>query len=262
MRHYRHPIPFLALLILVLAPHGAAAQEPTTTTLTPDVGDGVAFPPVPPGCADAIVDDDGSVETGYGWVPSTTAGVYVQQYDADEVPSGVLTTACVCWLRTRMDDTIDFEVVVYAHNEAEGFPEKDPIAAIPSQLSGVPQGVPGAMFTEVPLGEVQLPSEGPFYVGVRWDASADDFFFACVDKTDAPGPPTRVFYRDNTFSQQWGISDMTSDPTFFDHRAMFVRPVPGPEVSTEPVEVPLSGIVSGILMAALLLIGALAVRRS
>ena len=274
MRHLHHPSLHLSLLVLVVSFHGVGAQgqgtnpsseppldPPPATALTPDVGEGVAFPPVPEGCADAIVDDDGSVETGYGWVPSSTQGIYVQQYDRDEVPSGVLTTACVCWLRIRMDDTIDFEVVVFGHNDAEGFPNKEPIAAIPAQLAGLPQGVPGATFSEVPLGEVPLPSEGPFYVGVRWDPSTEDFFFACVDKTDQPGPPTRVFYRDNTFPAQWGISDKTNDPVFSDHRALFVRPVPDADVSTQLVEVPAGGIASGILMAALLLLGALALRR-
>lgn len=275
-RHHR-PLLLLALFALLASTHSVLAQgldpapgsdapadNPTPVlTLTPEPGDGPVIPPVPPGCSGAIVDDDGSVEAGYGWVPTVVEGIYVQQYQADEVPSGILNTACVCWLRTRMDDTIDFEVVVYAHNSSEESPEKDPIAVIPSQLAGVPDGVPGATFTEVPLGEVHLPSEGPFYVGVRWDPSADDFFFACVDKTDRPEPPTRVFYRDDRFVPAgWGVSDMTNDSTFNNHRAMFFRIVPDPDEGTQLVEVPLGGLVSVSLIVALLLAGGLLLRRS
>ena len=219
------------------------------------------IPEVPPGCADAIVDDDGSVESGYSWVPSAVEGIYVQEYQADEVPSGVLTTACVCWLRTRMDDTIDFEVVIYGHNSTEESPNKEPLAAVPAQLAGVPLGIPGATYTEVPLGEVTLPSEGPFYVGVRWNPGADEFFFICVDKTDGPGPPTRAFFRDDRFSANWGVSDQTNDSTFNNHRALFVRPVAAPGSVTEPADIPLSRSASTALLVVLLLLGVVAVRR-
>lgn len=223
---------------------------------------GSAIPPVPAACANAIVDDDGTVETGYSWVPSVVEGIYVQEYASQEVASGTLGTVCVCWLRTRMDDSIDFEVVVYGFNSAEGMPKKLPFAAVPAHLSGVPMGVPGATFTAVDLGSVAVP-EGPFFVGVRWDASADQYFFTCVDKTDRPEPPTRVFFRDDRSPAGWGASDETNDSTFLNHQAMFVRPVPGPEIPVAAIQdIPLGEATHTALITAILLAGVLLARRT
>lgn len=251
-----------ALWAAAVPPVPASASLLTPEATAQDEGqEGPVIPDVPPGCADAIVDDDGSVETGYGWVPSSVEGIFLQEYSSDEVPSGALTTVCVCWLHTRMDDTIDFEVAVYGHNFAEGGPQKHPVAVVPAQLADIPIGVPGATFTEVPLGNVPVP-EGPFYVGVRWNPSVDQFFFSCVDKTDRPGPPTRVFFRDDTFPAGWGVSDDTNDSTFLNHQAQFVRPVPVPgPPPPEPSDIPLGRGVSWVLAALLLWVGALAVRK-
>lgn len=218
---------------------------------------GTAVPVVPPGCEGAVVNDDGTVESGYSWVPSSTEGIYVQQYASSDVPSASLRSVCVCWLRTRADDTLDFEVVVYGHDAAAESPQAEPLAAVPAQISGLPDGVPGATFTEVPLGHVNLP-DGPFYVGVRWNPSVDSFFFVCVDKSPRPEPPTRVFYRDNTFEEGWGASDQTGDPAFFGHRALFVRPVPGPP---SLAQVPVGAATRLGLVVALLVLGVLALRR-
>ncbi|MDA8016434.1 MAG: hypothetical protein MPN21_03210 [Thermoanaerobaculia bacterium] len=242
-----------------------ASEPPAHRTMSSELGSGGAgplvVPVVPPGCAEAIVDDDGSVESGYGWVPSSTEGIFLQEYQGEEVPSGFLESVCVCWLRTRMDDTIDFEIVLYEHNGSHESPPKEPFAAVPAQLAGVPLGVPGATFAEVPLGGVPVP-DGPFYLGVRWDPSVDDFFFICVDKTSAPEPPTRVFFRDNTFPAGWAVSDQTSDPTFDDHQALLVRPVPAPAPEIQPIaDVPLGDAARFALVIALLATGALMVRR-
>ena len=85
-------------------------------------------------CADGVVKDDGTVETGYGFVPQARDGVYVQEFHADEFPSRFLETVCVCWLKTKRERDIEFEVVFY---EAEGnVPAAEPYATVPATATG------------------------------------------------------------------------------------------------------------------------------
>lgn len=244
---------------------GADVPQHRMTSAYPDAdSEGPPIiPPVPTACADAVVDDDGSLENGYGWAPSVFEGIFVQEYSVDDFPSRRIDTVCVCWLRTRMDPDIDFEIVLYSDNTAEEMPQKYPYAAFPSQLTGVPMGLEGGTYQEVDLGGVEVPQEGRFFIGVRWDASVDDFFFICADQTERPEPPTRIYFRDDRFPAEWGVSDNTNAGIFDDHEALLLRPVPSPGVTPlPPTEVPLGRVVSAVLMAALLLAGGLLLRRS
>lgn len=245
---------FLALtsvMMLGLAAGGQAAEPPT---LAPPLGAKGTSPDLSAACADGLVDDDGTAESGYGWVPSVTSGVYVQEYSGIQVPSGALRSVCVCWLRTRDDDSLDFEVVLYG-STAKGAPEEVPYAVFPAQVSELPPGFAGASFTEVPLDDAPVPDD-TFFVGVRWNPSVDSFFFTCTDQT-AAAEPTRVFFRDDR-APGWSFSGDTADPVFDLHHAMLVRPVPSPALFDVPVgSVPLA------LLAALLgLAGAWLLRRT
>lgn len=179
-----------------------------------------------PGCEDGLVQDDGSAESGYGWVPSVTEGVYVQEL-AGALASPVLESVCVCWLRTGADDALDFEIVVYEGIEVvdprtgrvRTIPAAEPYAAVAASAAGVPEDVPGA-FYEIPLGGLRLRHRTA-YVGVRWNASTDRFFFVCTDQS--PGtPPVEVFFRDDR-AFGWASVFDTSDPIFRDHRAILLR---------------------------------------
>ena len=64
-------------------------------------------------CADGVVKDDGTLETGYGWVPSAVDGRYVQRFEAVEFRSRKMEEICICWTRTRMDDELRFQVQLY-----------------------------------------------------------------------------------------------------------------------------------------------------
>jgi hypothetical protein len=173
-------------------------------------------------CADGVVKDDGSVETGYGWVPSVVEGVYVQEFRELELGSPLLASVCVCWLRTRLDDDIDFDVVFY---QREGdLPAEEPYAVVPARAEDVPDGVAsGGRFYEVDVSGVPAPNPG-VYIGVRWNASVDQFFFVCAD-TSPETEPVQVFFIDDR-AEGWTSALETTDPMFADHRAIMVRTVP------------------------------------
>ena len=203
-------------------------------------------------CAEGVVKDDGTVESGYGWVPSVIEGVYVQQFDSAELPERQLESACVCWLRTRPDSDIDFEVVVY--RDAGGLPEMEPYAAVPARAVEVPEGVAAAgRFFDVDLAGVPIP-QGVFYLGVRWNPSVDQYFFVCVDRSPS-SPVVPGFYIDDR-SDEWGSVLDTPDPVFTDHHAMMIR-IEG--VEQVPWEVPALGPVGAAALAAAL--AALGARR-
>jgi len=200
---------------------------------------------VPPGpaCDDGAVKDDGTAESGKGWVPSVLEGQYVQEYSSADFPTFRLESLCLCWLRTNPDASIDYEVVFYEAVPApddetpETFdlvPAEQPYAVVPATATGVPNGVPGA-FYEVDLGSIPIPL-GTFYAGVRWDASASQFFFLCTDTTPTT-PATNAYFRDEQ-AEGWFSVLKTIDPIFADHRAFLIRP----QASRETVvEVPALG---------------------
>ena len=199
-------------------------------------------------CADGVVKDDGSVETGWGWVPSVIEGQYVQEFHRDEFVSPGLLEACICWLRTNNDADISFDVVLYT--DVEGQPAEEPFAVVPATATDVPEGIVGA-FTKVSLAGIDLPP-GTFYIGPRWDPSTDQFFFVCADTTEG-NPVTDVWFIDDR-AEEWSSVLETSDPLFRDHKAILVRPVVR---GTVPVEVPALPVDGLVLLALLLAIAGL-----
>lgn len=186
---------------------------------------GSNIPPLGDGCEDsAVIKDDGIPEIGYGWVPTAIYGIYVQVYDVSEFAQPTVDEVCVCWRRSRDDDSIDFEIVFY--RDADGQPEEEPFAAVAASLDDVPDlnlGGPPGRFAKVATPGVHLPTTGPVYIGVRWDPSADQFFFACDDQT----PETErvnIWFRDDR-AEGWDNADETNDSIFIAHRALLVRPV-------------------------------------
>lgn len=204
-------------------------------------------------CADGAVRDDSSAETGYSWVPSVESGTYVQRFETGEIEPAGIDSVCVCWLRTRPDDVIDFEVVFHADDDGDGVPELEPFATFPARAADVPEGVTGR-FYEVDTQGTAIPRDGPVYVGARWNPSQDQFFFVCADRSPET-PFTEVFFRDD-LAEGWGAASATLDSTFTEHRAILVRPVPRQPLA---VEVPLhSPAGRGLLALALLVAGLLA----
>ena len=211
-------------------------------------------------CADGVVLDDGSAETGYGWVPSVIEGEYVQEFDAADFSSRRLQSVCVCWLRTLTDSTIDFEVVFYRQvfhpEDGEPMPAPEPYAVVQGNAEITPVGITET-FAEVGTSNVVIP-QGRSYIGARWDASQDVFFFICTDTSDATDP-VEVFFRDDRSEEgEWTSVFDTVDPIFSEHRALMVRALPGPMVT---VDVPALGTAGLALLATVLAAVAIGVLR-
>ncbi len=214
-------------------------------------------------CAGGVVLDDGSAETGYGWVPSVVEGEYVQAFDADACPGRRLKSVCICWLRTRPDTTLDFEIVFYRQvvdpdtdpeDPIRLIPDAEPYAVRPGSAEVIPKGVTESFF-EVEVGDLVMPF-GRSYIGARWDASTDQFFFICAD-TSEETEPVEVFFRDDRSEEgQWTSVFETTDPIFTDHKALMVRLLPGEEVA---IDVPALGGAGLALLVAALAASALAV---
>lgn len=202
---------FTVLLVGILAaPASAQTERPITSAR------GVSTPE--PRCEGGVVYDDGSLETGYGFVPSVFEGQFLQRFDPADIPPGDLESVCLCWVRTREDDEIDYDVVFY--EDRDGEPDFLPYASVPAVTSEVPNGIVG-VFDEIDVSGVELP-DGPVWIGARWDAGANRFFFVCADHG-----PADDFVSEVDFSldrgRNWVPVLESGDPIFTDHRALMVR---------------------------------------
>lgn len=172
-----------------------------------------------------VIKDDGQLETGYGYVPSATTGIYLQEYSADEFANRALDHVCVCWLHKRTDTAIDFEVVFY--EKKEGKPAEEPYATRPGHAEEVPLGKEsGGLFYDVDVSGVELVP-GTSYIGIRWNPSVDPFFFICADH-GPEGAVTAGFQRDDR-APNWLSILGSPDPIFTKHKAMMLRVVAKPE---------------------------------
>jgi len=173
-----------------------------------------------PGCEDGLVLDDGTAETAYGWVPSAVWGEYVQTFPVGPLVSSRLDSVCVCWTRTRTDDALDFEIVVYSGTEYS--PGQSELFSFPASVAAVPEW-PDATFVEVQaLPGAPALNASVHHLGVRWNPSIDQFFFLCADQSPTDAPESG-FFRDDRSEGEWGSILDTSDPIFSDHAAMMVR---------------------------------------
>jgi hypothetical protein len=185
------------------------------------VGETAAARDVIPACEEGVVKDDGTPETGYGWVPSVIEGIYVQELHVAELSSRLLETVCICWMRSRSDSSLDFDVVIYP--DVDGAPAMEPAIVVPASISDVPQALDG-VFAEVDMpGDGVMLGSGTFYVGARWNASADQFFFVCADRSE--GTPVVDGYFTDDRADGWESVLDTQDPIFTQHRAMMIRAV-------------------------------------
>lgn len=167
-------------------------------------------------------------------MPSVLRGEYLQEFNSGELPSRYLDKLCICFLRTRDDADLDFDVVLY--RDAGDVPDRTPIASVPGQVRNLPQGVANGQFVEVDLKGMEAPA-GRFYLGARWNAMVDQFFFVCADTTPTT-PRTNLWWTDDR-ATDWDNAFETFDPIFATHRAALIRPVAGPAI--QGVDVPVGG---------------------
>ena len=170
-------------------------------------------------CSDMVAKDDGSLESGYGFVPSAKVGTYVQAFDRSELRGKYLTSVCLCFLKTRGDVDVEFDVVVY--RDQGGRPGRRPIVRVAGSQKGVASSKEEAgAFVEVEMPWVKLP-EGTVYIGAEWDPSEEQFLFICNDQSNAQ-PKTPAFFSEDP-KAIWTSVFTAKDPIFRPHRALLVR---------------------------------------
>lgn len=252
MRHFFPPAALLLLALPFLACSGAKQPDAEPEPVVPEPRQaGPSGPQMPivappagsykkakkgyvPSCQgpNSVIKDDGQLETGYGYVPNATAGIYLQEYQAEEFANRELERVCVCWLHKRDDSEIDFEVVFY--EKKEGRPAEEPYASRPGKAKDVPlKKESGGAFYDVDVSGVTLVP-GTSYIGVRWNPSVDPFFFVCADH----GPDSKVtagFQRDDR-APNWLSVLGSPDPIFTKHKAMMLRAVSKPAGPPPPPE--------------------------
>ncbi len=217
---YAHLTRLLLFLALTLVACGPPTQTPPPVSRAEVPAETEAPDSAPKrSCEAGVVKDDGSVETGYGFVPSAIFGEYVQQFHSDEFPSLEMESVCVCWLKTRGGRDVGFEVVFY--EDAGGRPANEPYAAVLASVDVEATDVEsaGKMFA-VDVSPVTLV-EGTSYIGVRWDPSASNYLFVCTD-TSEETEVTNVFFREDR-APRWTSALNARDPIFSNHRAILLR---------------------------------------
>lgn len=206
-------------------------------------------------CEDGVVKEDGGPETGWGFVPSVEMGIYVQRFEPSDLVDRDLEKVCLCWLRTRPDADIDFDLVLFGHDAEENRPENEPIASLPVVAEGVPEGLGGKFYCyDVARAGFRAPVE-PYYLGARWNASDNEFFFLCADTNPATPIVDTFFSFEN--GEDWESVLVSDDPIFKVHRATMVRFV----TATGPSDIPTLGTLGLICAAGLLLVGGLWILR-
>lgn len=206
----------MAVIAATLAVTPSAAQQLAPGSL-PDGAIALGAPD----CADGVVLDDGTLESGYGWVPSVVDGRYIQRFEAADFRSRKMSEICVCWTRNQGDDEVAFQVQLY--RDRAGQPARDPVASVEVVATAVPTFPDGAFYSvDVSDLDFHAPTDA-FYLGVRWDPSEDQFFFVCVDQTPST-PVVDGWYTDDRANGWANVLD-SNDPTFLLHRAMMIRAV-------------------------------------
>ncbi len=196
---------FLLATLFLVAPSTAQESDPTPATQP---------------CEGGVVLDDGQVDSGYSFVPSSQMGIYVQYFDSALFSRRELQTVCVCWLKTRQDrKDVPFEVVFF--EKIGNQPAREPYAWVSGEAKEVADSVKTAgAFVDVDVRGVSLPKTGA-YIGVRWNPSEEQHLFLCNDRSEAT-TKTEVRFHDDR-SRGWGDVKTARDPIFHPHRAVMVR---------------------------------------
>jgi hypothetical protein len=170
-------------------------------------------------CDEGVVKDDGTLESGYGWVPSVVDGRYVQRFEVSEFRSRKIDEICICWTRTFPDDEITFEVQLY--RDRRGVPARSPETSVEVVATFVPTFPDGGFYSVDVSNDGMIAPTNVFYLGVQWNPSVDQFFFVCADQSHETPVVDGWFVDDR--ANGWTSVLESNDPIFDDHRAMMIR---------------------------------------
>jgi len=218
MKHsliWRMSVGGFSILIFVLA----TAWGGSAAVLAPETVIDGNPPAGADACSQGVVLDDGTLETGYGWVPSAVDGRFVQRFERADFISRRIENVCICWTRNRTDDEIAFQVQLY--RDRGGRPTFEPEAAVEAVATMVPDFPDGAFYTVDVSGIDMRAVTDVFYLGVQWDPSEDQFFYVCADHSDGM-PVVDGWFIDDRASEWTSVLD-TIDPIFQNHHAMLIR---------------------------------------
>lgn len=163
--------------------------------------------------------DDGTAESGYGFVPSATEGIYVQEFAKSDFAHPYVNEVCLCLLKTRGEPTASFDIVFYEATDAN--PADQPYATVQAMATGLAQSKEVAgEFHCVDTGRTAIP-EDRFFIGARWNPKQNGFLFICNDQTPA-AHPAPVFFREDR-ATGWTSVFNARDPIFGAHQAILVR---------------------------------------
>ena len=192
---------------------------------------------------DIIRNDDGSVENGYSANPDIiNLYTIVDRFNVADFPSRTIESICVGWVSLGPTD-INFDIVVFDDDGAGGEPGTL-LGSIPASATGIPSGLPGAIFDyDVTGASITLPSSGNFYMGVRFVPPGG--IFVSADETDATNAGAgQQFFDSGDPGDAWEPINLQNT----NYSAMVIRGLPGTVVLPESQPVPAMSAWALILM--------------
>ncbi len=203
-----------ALALLLLA---AGASSPLATAQAFDIGSlqspGVIFAPAGPTCTGGVKVDDGTFESGYFVIGSSSQ--IVQRLTPPSHPS-LLTRACLCWISDNPASTLlSYNLMVYDDNGPGGRP-----GTLLGTRAVTANGISSTASTffgyDCSLLDVGV-SSGSIYVGATWNQIANPDFYLCADESTST-PTAEIFGSDDAGAHWTDFQDVQSEA-----RAMGVR---------------------------------------
>lgn len=201
----------LATLSLLATATPAAAQIPLEIESLS--GPGSIFAPAGPTCTGGVAVDDGTFETGYFVIGSSSQ---IVQRLTPQVHPSLLTRACLCWTSDNpASTTLPFNIVVYDDNGAGGQP-----GTLLGTRAVTANGVSNTASTffgyDCSLLDIGVDS-GSVYVGASWNQIANPDFYLCADES-ATTPAAKI-YGSNDAGAHWTLFQDVEDQA----RAVGVR---------------------------------------
>ncbi|MGY6588137.1 MAG: carboxypeptidase-like regulatory domain-containing protein [Wenzhouxiangella sp.] len=235
-------LPGLLLPALALSETDANSQDLAGLLGEPLPSVAMARPPAGPRAVDCedqpgiVIQDDGTIENGYGGNPSTIDEVrFVDLYTPEAYPAR-LTGVCVALITISGEPTLDIDIVVYDDSGTDGAP-----GALIDSLSVTvdvdtievpvpPDQLP--LWTAIDLSSLDIEvSSGSVFIGVRYEPPEPNVFLAADQSDDRPVGFAGGYW--------WTTEEETWAPietAFFEYRALMVRPVllTDPEAEISP----------------------------
>lgn len=175
--------------------------------------------------AGIVIQDDGTIENGYGGNPAVIDEVrFVDLYTPEAYPAA-LTGVCVAFITIDGESTLDIEIVVYDDSGTDGAPG-ELIGSQPVVVDVETVDVPvppdqQPLWTAIDLSSLDIEvSSGSVFVGVRYEPPEPNVFIAADENEESPVGFAGGYW--------WTSEEEDWEPIqegFSGYRALMVRPV-------------------------------------